>query len=130
MFSSQKLKYQLQINRVQSVCDLRGLITFNNKKVNYLINYQITTKTITYEKSRFNGCNCASLTLFAACSGNSKQGTSDSSSVSQDSSGSNGGAGTGSDSVTTVATSQAATAAGDTSGNKRDTATSTNTPKP
>ena len=66
----------------------------------------------------------ASLTLLAACGGNSKQGTTDSSSVSQDTAATNSGTGsaTGIDSGTTStgAPSQGGQAAGDTSANKQN----------
>ncbi|QHS56876.1 hypothetical protein GWR56_15475 [Mucilaginibacter sp. 14171R-50] len=70
---------------------------------------------------------CACL-AFAACSGSSKQGTTDSSAVSQDSTGS-GGAATGADSSGTIppnaSASSAGTAAGDTARAKQDTANTT-----
>jgi len=74
---------------------------------------------------------CASFTLFTACSGHSKEGSSDSATT-QDSAGVNTGAGAGTavdSGVATGSTSQAGAAAGDTSANKRDTATSGTTPK-
>jgi hypothetical protein len=69
---------------------------------------------------------CASLTLFAACSGSNKQGTTDSSAVSADSSGGTNAGGNASvdSSANTGAPSQAGAAAGDTSANKRDTTAS------
>jgi ABC-type glycerol-3-phosphate transport system substrate-binding protein len=66
----------------------------------------------------------ASLTLLAACSGSSKQGTTDSSAVSQDTAATNGGTGsaTGVDSGTTPTgtPSQGGEAGGDTSANKQN----------
>jgi hypothetical protein len=73
-----------------------------------------------------------SFTLFTACSGHSKEGSSDSGATTQDSAGVNTGAGAGAavDSGTaTGAPSQAGAAAGDTSANKRDTAASATSPK-
>jgi type IV secretory pathway TrbL component len=81
------------------------------------------------KKHIFMAAICASLTVFAACGGNNKQGTTDSSAVSQDSS---GGANTGSNagsnaggnasvdsSANAGASSQSGAAAGDTSTNKQ-----------
>jgi hypothetical protein len=73
------------------------------------------------KKHIFMAAICASLTVFAACSGSSKQGTTDSSAVSQDSSGgANAGGNAGVDSsANTGVPSQSGAAAGDTSANKQ-----------
>lgn len=73
------------------------------------------------KKHVFMAAICASLTFFAACSGSSKQGTTDSSAVNQGSGGANSGGNAGVDSsANTGAPSQSGAAAGDTSANKQE----------
>lgn len=76
------------------------------------------------KKSVLMAAICASLTLFAACNGSNKQGTTDSSAVSQDSTGldngNNSATGTDSGASTTGAPSPSGAAAEDTSANKQE----------